>query len=1005
VKSTPLLEVALEIMQSIAQTDLENRYWLTCSGLLNSLLSMIGESHVTERTLQLSLQNAGILLSDLKPSTLSRFESSAKDELLQRVVAVLCTQRKFIRRLIANISDGCDDYGESFVFSHDGSEVRDVAAEILFNISTLLLVYGRDTGSTHFNDALMLNDVAGSNMSVATACSVLLDTFSDDDFTSSLVTTNPDDRSFYFDVQLPTVKSYLMEGLTKSLKQAMSSDSKTAAEGLIERLQLPRTCLLLCRSEKLAEPAFRLFEDVVLSLPIDFVGKLILCDRVALVTLFDLVTGRANKIPDVASSKQTFAKLLCNLAKAGLLPKAVSNFGLRSHAIAALSAAMLINEGEENIDEDEGSIQRICLESLAIVLCGKDNEVTLTPVESRTLASAIGKVLSSTVLNRFFTQASLEATINDATVDFQLNRDAICQAAESRLLCVMAHSPEALGVLSKVGGLEAIGLIAHEGEIRAVEAIQKACDVNPKLVVDVDAHLSIMDALIGAEDKITSSTDANLCNVVLKCLRIVTTLSANKDTRDSILHSEQSHGCVEVASSIVSAGAELKIDTKPVLEASEQIADISTTTNLADSLARTSLSEELQIDDLAHIDCTSSESDLSPENSDNNTQELEGVVAYVGSVQFAPGDCWIGIRLTGSSVGKGSNDGSVKGTHYFDCEEKCGVFVQRSHVRKRESESTKNDDSGDNLVVPAPPKQPENPWRRFTGAVGDGPSLEEASFALLQSFSRSKEHRDAIMSNHDFTSTLAAAIRSSTNMDFKRNGLELLSSFVIHYCEPEEELMQLFCDVIETQTRSLQLSRDRLEQSSLKHVLGVVVLGLQNLLCCYQNTADQTKPLRIASDLFIFMSNALFSGLRSRRMAVSKTDGILFSNLTSLFVLLLGDGDTRKVLSSSRHVSSLVRFIMMTSGVEKMDCHIALSNKDGEEYWEAAHTQCLQSLMFIVNEASQLHMEKSYSALIKECEPSSNAFSACLRHISERAHGGAPAVSARYLLMKLERLS
>mmetsp|Transcript_7307 Transcript_7307/g.16563 ORF Transcript_7307/g.16563 Transcript_7307/m.16563 type:complete len:292 (+) Transcript_7307:113-988(+) len=67
---------------------------------------------------------------------------------------------------------------------------------------------------------------------------------------------------------------------------------------------------------------------------------------------------------------------------------------------------------------------------------------------------------------------------------------------------------------------------------------------------------------------------------------------------------------------------------------------------------------------------------------------LEGIVAHLGSVQFAPGQDWIGIRLTGASVGKGKNDGSVKGVQYFNAggaagEGKNGMFVKRSHVTKR----------------------------------------------------------------------------------------------------------------------------------------------------------------------------------------------------------------------------------------------------------------------------------------------------------------------------------
>ncbi|KAL9189707.1 hypothetical protein ACHAXT_009382 [Thalassiosira profunda] len=63
---------------------------------------------------------------------------------------------------------------------------------------------------------------------------------------------------------------------------------------------------------------------------------------------------------------------------------------------------------------------------------------------------------------------------------------------------------------------------------------------------------------------------------------------------------------------------------------------------------------------------------------------LEGVVAHLGPVQFAPGPDWIGIRLTGPSAGKGKNDGSVKGEKYFECGgEGNGMFAKKANVKKR----------------------------------------------------------------------------------------------------------------------------------------------------------------------------------------------------------------------------------------------------------------------------------------------------------------------------------
>mmetsp|Transcript_14757 Transcript_14757/g.16904 ORF Transcript_14757/g.16904 Transcript_14757/m.16904 type:complete len:1371 (-) Transcript_14757:129-4241(-) len=66
-----------------------------------------------------------------------------------------------------------------------------------------------------------------------------------------------------------------------------------------------------------------------------------------------------------------------------------------------------------------------------------------------------------------------------------------------------------------------------------------------------------------------------------------------------------------------------------------------------------------------------------------DSQQLEGILSYSGSVQFADGDDWIGVRLTGSSLGLGKNDGSVRGKRYFTCDRNCGVFVRKSHVTRR----------------------------------------------------------------------------------------------------------------------------------------------------------------------------------------------------------------------------------------------------------------------------------------------------------------------------------
>ncbi|SPC61638.1 related to Restin (intermediate filament-associated protein) [Ustilago sp. UG-2017b] len=59
--------------------------------------------------------------------------------------------------------------------------------------------------------------------------------------------------------------------------------------------------------------------------------------------------------------------------------------------------------------------------------------------------------------------------------------------------------------------------------------------------------------------------------------------------------------------------------------------------------------------------------------------ELVGVLRHLGPVQFKAG-FYAGLELTGDSVGKGKNDGSVQGTQYFACAPGNGVFCPASKV-------------------------------------------------------------------------------------------------------------------------------------------------------------------------------------------------------------------------------------------------------------------------------------------------------------------------------------
>ncbi len=90
------------------------------------------------------------------------------------------------------------------------------------------------------------------------------------------------------------------------------------------------------------------------------------------------------------------------------------------------------------------------------------------------------------------------------------------------------------------------------------------------------------------------------------------------------------------------------------------------------------MSQEWKVNDPVLIESRVSSKSSTP------SQPLQGFVAFIGPVSFAEGDDWVGVRLTGDSLNKGKNDGSVKGVKYFDnCGPNNGVFVKASALKRR----------------------------------------------------------------------------------------------------------------------------------------------------------------------------------------------------------------------------------------------------------------------------------------------------------------------------------
>ena len=71
--------------------------------------------------------------------------------------------------------------------------------------------------------------------------------------------------------------------------------------------------------------------------------------------------------------------------------------------------------------------------------------------------------------------------------------------------------------------------------------------------------------------------------------------------------------------------------------------------------------------------------------------QMEGEVAYLGPVQFASGNDWVGICLTGPSIGQGKHSGTVNHIEYFKTKHvHQGLFVRKSALRLRMTTATAN---------------------------------------------------------------------------------------------------------------------------------------------------------------------------------------------------------------------------------------------------------------------------------------------------------------------------
>lgn len=134
-----------------------------------------------------------------------------------------------------------------------------------------------------------------------------------------------------------------------------------------------------------------------------------------------------------------------------------------------------------------------------------------------------------------------------------------------------------------------------------------------------------------------------------------------------------------------------------------------------------------------------------------------GIIAYTGSVSFADGDDWVGIRLTGNSAGKGRNDGSVQAIRYFSAPPFSGLFVRTSALRLRAQKSPVRPTAM--MRTPPPVSSAQRPPRN--SAVDAPPS------SLSSSLSAKKNGKNAMANSPDTTIMTKASVMERTPLPNK----------------------------------------------------------------------------------------------------------------------------------------------------------------------------------------------------------------------------------------------
>ena len=502
---------------------------------LQAICSAIGFSASDQPTYQVDSMSRLVLLGlDILLLTLGDIEASGNGDtaiILQSPGAIafldaVASEGRFVRSLCATLmlktgmkikshdSTIDDDYMIDIPTLYGGpitlvkekcagfENTHDAAAAILFATSVFACAIESHKSEAFWKFAL-LQDMhkfkEGSECirTSATFCAIYLRLLTED-FVGFVPKSDPGKRD-YESLTRPLVRYRLLEAMKMSLDELTTESVLGHSEidlymlSLLVHFNVPHLCLSVWKDPALLELSYGLIKAMVEADP-DEVLHLFVESKEAIMSLFDLlnIDRQTQTLVEVDEIQRFLATTLEKLAQSGMLTQAVEKFQVRSSAIAALATACLSEEEQVTDDEEEltsnklaSGLMQTLVELCAVSDTNDKKTIELSPGEAEAIAVSLGEKICKMVISRFLERAKLK--------QYEIEDDEnIMDAPDVALLCAIAQHDIALQALRSVGGLHAIAMVASEGEITAVLALQKGCKDDPSLLLEADTYASIL---------------------------------------------------------------------------------------------------------------------------------------------------------------------------------------------------------------------------------------------------------------------------------------------------------------------------------------------------------------------------------------------------------------------------------------------------------------------------------------------------------------------------------